>query len=321
MSELVRLYGMNIRTDIPTHQHRPLPPGARPDLEITIGPPTPATGAAPPGKVLLDLRGNQQYYTGTRHEDGFSLRFHGTCDVEIDGDLSRAVVRPVAGSETGMLSVLAGGTLLAFVLGLRRAQVLHASAVQVGDEVLAFAGASGMGKSTMATLQCADGAALVTDDLLRLELTRSRPLCSLGATELRLRKPAAHLADGHIGAGRQRTTADDRNAFTTRTASTESLPLAAIVVPVIDRDPARTAVRFEALAPLDALLLLTRFPRLLGWQDPAILRDQFDQVGDLVERVPVHVAVVPAGPPFPSGLAGVVRDGVGLAISSSTAAR
>jgi hypothetical protein len=321
MTEHVRLYGMNIRTDIPTHQHRPLPPGASPDLEITIGPPVPATDATPPGKVVLDLRGNQQYYTGTQHEDGFSLRFHGTCDIEIDGDLSRAVVHPVVGGETGMLSVLAGGTLLAFVLGLRRATVLHASAVQVGDEVLAFAGASGMGKSTMATLQCADGAALVTDDLLRLDLTRPRPSCSLGATELRLRKPAAHLAGGHADTGRQRTTADDRNAFTARCASTEALPLAAIAVPVIDRDPARTAVRFDSLAPLDALLLLTRFPRLLGWRDPTILRDQLDQIGDLVERVPVHVAVVPVGPPFPSGLAGRVRDGVGLAVSSATAAR
>ncbi|TQL69968.1 hypothetical protein FB381_3891 [Nocardioides albertanoniae] len=321
MSELVRLYGMNIRTEIPTHQHRPVPPGARPDLEINLGPPVPATDAAPPGKVLLDLRGNQQYYTGTQHEDGFSLRFHGTCDIEIDSGLGRAVVHPVTGGESGMLSVLAGGTLLAFVLGLRRAPVLHASAVHVGDEVLAFAGASGMGKSTMATLQCADGAALVTDDLLRLDLTTRRPLCSLGATELRLRRPAAQLADVQVGAGRQRATADDRNAFAPRTATTESLPLATIVVPVIDRDPARTAVRIESLAPLDALLLLTRFPRLLGWRSPAILRDQLDQIGDLVERVPVHVAVVPAGPPFPSGLAGAVRDGVGLAASASTAAR
>lgn len=317
MSELVRLYGMTIRTEVPTHQHRPVPPGATPDLEIVVGTPLPATSAAPPGEVLLDLRGNQQYYTGTRHAGGFTLRFHGTCDMEIDGDLRRVVVRPVAGAETGMLSVLAGGTLLAFVLGLRGAPVLHASAVQIGEEVLAFAGASGMGKSTMATLQCADGAALVTDDLLRLDLTSLRPLCSLGATELRLRRPAAQLA----GAGTQRTTADDRNALTAEAADIESLPLAAVVVPVIDHDPARTTVRIESLGPLDALLLLTRFPRLLGWQDPAILRDQLDQIGDLVERVPVHVAVVPAGPPFPSGLAGAVRDGVGLTVSSSTAVR
>ena len=91
--------------------------------------------------------------------------------------------------------MLVGGTLLAFVLTMRGEAVLHASAVQVGDAALAFVGASGMGKSTMATLLCADGARLVTDDVLRLDTTSS-------ATDLRPGSDRAAAAQGRRPPGR-----------------------------------------------------------------------------------------------------------------------
>ena len=149
----------------------------------------------PPGRVLLDLRGSRRYYAATAVDQGFRLRFFGSCDVDLDPILTRATVHPMPGADPDLLSVLVSGTLLAFVLTMRGETVLHASAVQVGDAAVAFVGASGMGKSTMATLLCADGARLVTDDVLRLDTTSSPPTCALGATELRLRKGADHLSE------------------------------------------------------------------------------------------------------------------------------
>ena len=210
------------------------------------------------------------------------------------------------GADPDLLSVLVSGTLLAFVLTMRGETVLHASAVQVGDAALAFVGASGMGKSTMATLLCADGARLVTDDVLRLDTTSSPPTCALGATELRLRKGADHLAERFADRGSApglRTTGDARQALAAVPATTEDLPLAALVVPVPDHSPERRTTEITRLSPKEAMVVLSQFPRLLGWQDAAVRRASFHQLADVVDRVPVHVAVLPWGPPFPEDIA------------------
>ena len=74
--------------------------------------------------------------------------------------------------------------------------MLHASAVAVDGIGLAFVGQSGRGKSTVAALMCVDGAELVTDDVLTVD--PGPPVrCQGGASELRLRAAAAHLADAH----------------------------------------------------------------------------------------------------------------------------
>jgi hypothetical protein len=313
MSGPDRVYGLTVRSELPLHLHRPVPVGTPVDLEIVLGATVPPTDAMPPGRVLLDLRGNQQYYAATTVDEGFRLRFFGSCDIVVDRSLARATVHPMSGADPDLVSVLVGGTLLAFVLTMRGEVVLHASAVQVGDAALGFVGASGMGKSTMATLLCADGGRLVTDDILRLDTTTSPPTCALGATELRLRKGADHLAERFGSAPAVRTTGDARQALTAVPGTTEDLPLAALVVPLPDHAPERRTAEISRLSPKDAMVLLSRFPRLLGWQDDVVLRASFHQLADVVDRVPVHVALLPWGPPFPEDVAASVLHATGLA--------
>lgn len=313
MSDLTRLYGLTIRSAVPLHQQRSVPPGTPVDLEITLGAPMAATEATPPGRLLLDLRGSRLYYAATADGAAFHLRFFGSCDVELDRGLTRATVHPVDGVDPDLLSVLVGGTLLAFVLAVRGEPVLHASAVQVGDRALAFVGASGMGKSTMATLMCTAGARLVTDDVLRLDLTGPAPTCALGATELRLRKGADDLAGLFGSTPGVRTTGDGRQALSAEPSTTEDLPLAALVIPVPDHSPDRRSVELRRLPSAEAMVLLAQFPRLLGWEDAAVRRASFHQLADVVDRVPVHLALLPWGPPFPEDLASHVLAATGLA--------
>ena len=311
-SQLTRIYGLTVRSEVPLHQDRAVAAGTTVDLEIALGASMPSTDAMPPGRVLLDLRGSRRYYAATADDVGFRLRFFGACDVDLDRGLTRATVHPVVGSDDDLLSVLVGGTLLAFVLTMRGEAVLHASAVQVGDAAIAFVGASGMGKSTMATLLCADGARLITDDVLRLDTTSSPPTCALGATELRLRKGADQLSQLFGRAPGLRTTADDRQALAAAASTTEDLPLAALVIPVPDHSRERRTAELMRLSPKDAITLVSQFPRLLGWQDPAVRRASFHQLADIVERVPVHTAVLPWGPPFAEDLAASVLRATGL---------
>jgi hypothetical protein len=316
MTYVSRLYGLTVRAEVPLHQQRPVPSHAAIDLAIALGAPMARVDEVPEGRMLLHLQTNKQYYSATDVDGTYLLRFYGTCDVRVDRELRHATVHPVYGADPGVVSVLVAGTLLAFVLAARGAPVLHASAVQVGAGTLAFVGGSGMGKSTMATLLCASGALLVSDDLLCLDLSRHPPTCELGATELRLRKAVGDLSARFSVAPSRRPTGDARDALAAPIAVAERLPLKAIVVPLPDRSSERTHATIERLHPVDAFLLLSRFPRLLGWQDEEIIRRHFHQLGEIADRVPVHLASLPWGPPFPDGLAEEVLRGVGLTIDN-----
>ena len=97
----------------------------------------------------------------------------------------------------GMEPIMIRGSLAALQLYLRGHLVLHASAVQLVDHAVAFIGHSGMGKSTLATLMCADGSGtVITDDVLRVDKNSDRsPGSKTGQPEVRLRSGAEGLGD------------------------------------------------------------------------------------------------------------------------------
>jgi hypothetical protein len=309
------LYGLRVQSDVPLYQHRPVSDAIEPDVRIGWGEPLPLTEERPPGRVLAHLETDRPYYTFTVAGTGeHVLRFYRTCDFVIDANLRVARMHVVDGADPEVAGVLAAGALLSYILTMRGEVVLHASAVQIGDAALAFVGRSGMGKSTMAALTCSSGASLITDDVLRVEFGDQNVTCRLGATELRLRKAAAELAERFPDRPPSRLTGDARDALRMVESNDDGLPLAAIVVPFPDR--ARTDVDVVRVPAMDAVIALLRFPRLLGWSDAAVLDQQFRDIADLVERVPVFQAYVPWGPPFADELGAEIIEAVGLSIPS-----
>ena len=304
MTDLQRLYGLVVSAEFGLHQDRPVPAGTPVDVHVRWGEPVPAEQDAPVDSTVLLLCPweDEVSYVFVRRPDGsFLLRFVDTCDFEISADLTSVVVRPVIGADPGVAVVLTTGAMLAFQLSLRGLCVLHASAVDVGGAAIAFVADSGGGKSTMAGLLCADGARLVTDDVLVVDELQTRPTVRLGATELRLRKGADTLVARFADAPERRTSADDRQVLQPPGVAEDGLDLEALVLPVPDRTA--TAVSVELLAPKEALFELLTLPRLLGWQDPQVLARHLAHLSALVARVPVYRAVVPWGPPFPDDVA------------------
>ena len=272
-----------------------------PDLEVVRGPDrrVPADPAPlPPGEVLADLvdPARRVRYAFLRLEDGsYLLRWPGAVEIALNADATRAVGVVDPDVDPGLLEVLTKGALLAFVLLIRGEALLHASAVEHDGRAVGLVGASGMGKSTLATMLCAGGARLLTDDVLRLELRADAVAAHRGVAETRLRPAAAELAD-LFGPDQRTETADGRQALRLEPSPLEELPLDLLVVPQPRRDLTEmTAVR---VPPLEAMLLLSRFPRFPGWKDKAELARQFQHLGELVERVPVVLLRVPWGPPF-----------------------
>lgn len=242
------------------------------------------------------------WYTFARRGRGTVARFYGLADFEIDADGRRLVYHRDPAADPELLAILVAGTLTAYLLSTAGTLVLHASAVQTATGALAFAGPSGQGKTTIATLLCAEGFPLVSDDLLPVTPEADGVWCVPSGIELRVREKAGELVERFGAATARRRTVDERSAVAARTTTAERLPLRAVVVPWPDRQSDR--VRARPLGAGEAAFTLARFQRVEGWTGSEERRRQFDTVAALVAAVPVLEVHVPWGPPFPEALGG-----------------
>lgn len=290
--------GLRIRSEV--ELHLPFALDGRWDVDVRRGRHLDECHGPPPGEVIAEYQmGGTSWYTATDTGSGYRLRFEGAGEFEISADLSTVEVRALRAGPEGLLPILLAGTVSAFLLALRGHTALHASAVAIDGTAVAFVGQSGRGKSTLAALLCVHGAALVTDDVLTID-TEVPVRCTGGATELRLRAPAAALVPTHAEV-RTRRTADERVAYAPSAAPPVPLPLGAIVVPAPSRsDPELVVARLD---PSSALFTLLSFPRVYGWRRPDVLERDFGALSHLVNHVPVYVVTVPWGPPFDPAVA------------------
>jgi hypothetical protein len=81
-------------------------------------------------------------------------------------------------------------------------EALHASSVSAGDEAVAFVGASGSGKTSLASRLVAAGAGLVTDDVLAVETRDGAAVVHSGPPFMVIRREDAAIieaAEGRLG--------------------------------------------------------------------------------------------------------------------------
>ena len=293
------LYGLRIETDLALRA--PLAEAsAVPDFSIRRGEDLPTEYPAPPGEVWAAADfGHGVSVRLAKTAAGWSLLYPNTAEVRFAPDLCSATLHNAPG-KAHILPLLLTSSIPTWWLNLRGESILHASAVALEGRALAFIGASGMGKSTLATLLCAHGATLITDDALRLEKSGDGYACHFGPGELRLRPAAAALA-GQFAPECTTVSADGRTTVRLNTLAPKLPRLAAIVIPQPSRET--TALRVERLSLVQASFQLNSYTRVIGWQAEGPLRRQFEWFSHLAQRVPVSKLTVPWGPPFATGLA------------------
>jgi hypothetical protein len=304
------LHGLRISTEV--HLPEPVRQIDGVDLAISWGDPRNVPDTPGAGTVVAELvTEERRWYTATEETDGYLLRFHGTADVLVSADLSTARCHVDPSTDATLLSVLMSGTALALILELAGDAVLHASAVEMAGMAVGIVGTSGMGKSTTAAMLCSAGAALVTDDVLRVELGEEAR-CHRGASGLRLRDKAIEIAGLLGGDARSEPTPDSRLGLFARQTSALELGLAALVLPRPSRDITNVVV--DRIPAVEAALLLARFPRVYGMRRPADVRRQFGQRTRIVEAVPFLRADVPWGPPFDPSVGADLMDSITAAL-------
>jgi hypothetical protein len=285
------LHGLRVHSELPI----PAPTLAADctDVEVCWGERRPIPDEMPAGRLLGLRKGGDGAWSVVLTDRGHTLRAHGLCDFEMDLRLRQVTVHLATDASREWAQLLLGSAL-STLLSLRGHSVLHASAVQTDLGVVAFVGGSGRGKTTLAALCCAAGAALVSDDVLRVESSDGRAWCFSGSRELRLRPAAAELA-GILDSGREHTV-DGRVGVRPRWGGTGRLPLVAVVAPACVHGGDR--LQIERRRGRQAVMELISHPHATGWADAESARRDFSVLTGLTTSVPVYRAQVPWGPPF-----------------------
>ena len=217
------------------------------------------------------------------------IRIAGCCELRI-GPPWQSVdvdVDPGGSAEVVADRVLKTGVL--FALERQGRAVLHATAVRIRGATIALVGASGSGKSTLAALLCADGAALVSDDQLRIEFQGDEVVCHPGLRRIRLRPAAVQAVASVLAGGSGRSWDGRTTVMPGAVAGPQRLDVLAL--PVVTAAP--EAPRIDPLSPADAMLALARTrvtPRVASW-----VQARFHVNANVAERLPVFRILLPLG--------------------------
>lgn len=122
--------------------------------------------SSPEGECLLCFH---------RRPQGYLLRFPDLADFELDdaGQLERVLAVP--GTEEEVLGTLCHNQVQPLALSCQGLLVLHAGAVEVDGRAILFAGASGVGKSTLVQAFVRSGYRFLTDDCATFSSDGSLP--------------------------------------------------------------------------------------------------------------------------------------------------
>lgn len=284
-----RMYGLAVRSDLPFPGF-PEASSAPVDLDLRCGGPRRVPSQAPLGEILAERQfaGNRGYYF-TRHPGGYVARFVEFADFEFDPGLRHCTAWWDPSQTAEVIELFFCGNVLSKWLMLKGHLVLHASAVAWKGRALAFLADSGFGKSSLAAAFCAAGASLITDDVLRLEISGDQVFAHRGPSELRMRPSEVTQALTGLSS---RKTADLREAVSWPAAGDRTC-LDAIVVPMIARE--RKSISLEAVDRPRAFFLLNAYVRVSAWKSHEMIRQNCERLAPVAIRVPLFEAELPWG--------------------------
>ncbi len=117
-------------------------------------------------------------------------------------DGTEILINPEKNQKIDIILPFILGPALAVLLHQRKKVILHASAVEMNGEAVAFMGDTGFGKSTTAMILQRKGHPMVSDDILSVNLTRREyPTVNPGTPVIKLRYDVTELLkeEEHIG--------------------------------------------------------------------------------------------------------------------------
>jgi hypothetical protein len=219
---------------------------------------------------------------------GYLLDIPGVALYRIDQG-RRITVSAEEGADPRDVRLFLLGSAMGIALHQRGMLPLHANAVVIGGAAVAFTGASGMGKSTLAAWFHDRGYRLLADDVVVIGLGASGPLAYPGLPRLRLRRDAliasGRRTEDHLPSYRPDPGIEHKFDVTidARALGTGPVPLAALFL--LDRGEVFRSVPLSGMEAVEALSANTyrgQFVPVLG--NPA---RHFETCLEIAKAVPV----------------------------------
>jgi hypothetical protein len=261
------LFGLRVRSPVAIPYAPPLHDAGAPDLYLH-------PGALPPWLETIArepyFRDDEPRFTVDRCANGaYLFRYPDATTFVLDGaDIWMAWREPLIFEDACTYLV---GPILAFVMRLRGAACLHASAVEVEGRAIAIAGLAGAGKSTLAAALVTAGATLIAEDVVALRREEGgKLLCVPSYAGIRLWPESVELLFGRRDAlPAISPTWDKRMLETTATATPRELA----AVYFLDRGEAPS---IEPVADNEALLRLVACSYRNELLDASMRRREFE---------------------------------------------
>jgi hypothetical protein len=196
------VYGLGLETDRPIPGLTPVNGLAIPDVKVSLEGWPPWSGRKREPSLTLwhinanrDAQGEPVLRVWLDEDNGFfRLRYSDGVEFGVDRQGTQVWAGGPEGTPLEYLAVYLLGPVLGFVLRLRGITCLHASAIAVGNQALAFLGPPGAGKSTLAAVFALSGYPVLADDVSPLREEGGAFLIGPGLPRLCLwPKAVAHL--------------------------------------------------------------------------------------------------------------------------------
>jgi hypothetical protein len=270
-----------------------------------------AAWGSPGGQRLLEeeLGDRADPARSIDHKPGVGYRLHarhfGLALVDEDG--ARVRCAPPAGEPWSWQRFLVG-RVLPWAAVLRGVEVFHASAVVRDGGALAFIGPTGAGKTSLALHLVLAGAALLTDDVLALDVDDGALRAHPGPGLLAVRRAERTRLSRERWAALGEELGDSGKAYVAVRRAEQAVPLRALyfLEPGVGGPLVRRVER-----PNGVQLLGSSFNQSI--QTPARLRRQLDLCAELAARTPVFRLGVDPGVGAAALAEAVVRHAGGLA--------
>jgi hypothetical protein len=230
---------------------------------------------APNGNIYLSFR---------RLASGYSLQFNRLAVFEVSADLRTVTCAPAPGVPARSIRHLFLDTVMPLVLSVASKTVLHASAVEHEGAAILFVGASGRGKSTLASVLAGDDAAVMADDAVIIEPRAGSFVARPTYESLRLRADSARA----LLVRRRRIDGMRRFAVTGRSAERGPLPIKRIYFLEPRVRGRRSPVTVEPMRDVRAVLRLVEHTFNLDIACRNGLERQFEVLTRLAEAGLCH---------------------------------
>jgi len=200
---------------------------------------------------------------------------------------------PHASAESFQVYLL--GQALSFALVQLGMEPLHGTAIVVDGGAIALLGDTGYGKSTLAASFLANGASLLTDDLLLLERTSRGVRAHPGPQRLKLFPDVAKdlFASAADSAPMNSVTGKRVFALPAGHQHSGAAPLRAIYVLAPPIESNANEIRFEALSAREAFVALLANTFNCVITEPDRLRRQVDAATSWIDAVPIRRVIYP----------------------------